>query len=270
MEEEYTFRSQYTDRNGEKQTELDIQLAEGVGVILRGTTDDEGKFHRDFYYPYVMNEEKTVDPPTEIDLKMDQDSFSGMCDEPRLGISLIFHMVNALQYNRENVRIDEITGVALSALSIHGKILIPLEKTEKQLQNAKSDKNNRNRLMEAAKRGDEGAIETLTWQDMNNYAMINHRILQNREDLYTVLDTIFMPFGVECDEYTILGNIQNVEKLTNKWTKEGIYLLHVECNDLKFPVLIHERDLIGIPEPGRRFKGDIWMQGTVQYGGEEM
>ena len=119
--------------------------------------------------------------------------------------------------------------------------------------------------MEAAKRGDENALETLTWQEMNNYAIINKRILYDKEDLYSVLDTLFMPFGVECDEYSILGNILEVKKLQNKWTEEGMYLLKIECNDLKFPVLIHEKDLIGIPEPGRRFKGDIWMQGNVLY-----
>ena len=265
MEEEYTFCTHYIDVAGEEQVEMDVQLAPDVGVILRGTFDKDRNFHRDFYYPYVLNDERTVDVPSEIDLKMDRDTFTCMCDEPKVGISLIFHMINAMQYNRLNKKFEDMRGCALSALSIHGKVLIPLRKTDKQVQNAKTEKNNRSLLMEAAKRGVENALETLTWQEMNNYAIINKRILYDKEDLYSVLDTLFMPVGVECDEYSILGNILEVKKLQNKWTEEGMYLLKIECNDLKFPVLIHEKDLIGIPEPGRRFKGDIWMQGNVLY-----
>jgi len=32
---------------------------------------------------------------------------------------------------------------------------------------------------------------------------------------------------------------------------------------LNFQVCINEADLVGIPTPGRRFKGTVWMQGLA-------
>ena len=95
MEEEYTTCSHYQDSFGEDQVEMDIALAPGAGVILRGTLDEQKKFHREFYFPYLQNEEKTVGSPSEIDRKLDKDAYSCMCDEARLGISLIFHLINS-------------------------------------------------------------------------------------------------------------------------------------------------------------------------------
>ena len=52
--------------------------------------------------------------------------------------------------------------------------------------------------------------------------------------------------------------------------KEEIYRLRVECNDMVFTVAINKADLLGEPAPGRRFKGQIWMQGLVDFGVNDM
>ena len=62
---------------------------------------------------------------------------------------------------------------------------------------------------------------------------------------------------------SILGQIEDVEILINSITGEKIYAMEIECNDLHFRVTINEKDLLGEPAVGRRFKGNIWMQGTV-------
>ena len=72
-----------------------------------------------------------------------------------------------------------------------------------------------------------------------------------------------MPYGIESDQYSILGEILEVEEVENSLTEEKIYYLKVDCNDLVFCVTINERDLLGEPVAGRRFKGNIWMQGMV-------
>ena len=33
-----------------------------------------------------------------------------------------------------------------------------------------------------------------------------------KEDLYSIIDSCFMPCGVECDQYSIIGEIKEVEK----------------------------------------------------------
>ena len=63
----------------------------------------------------------------------------------------------------------------------------------------------RSSLLEAAKRGDEDAIETLTIEDIDLYSMVSRRIAH--EDVYSIIDTCFMPCGVECDQYAVIGEI---------------------------------------------------------------
>jgi len=74
-----------------------------------------------------------------------------------------------------------------------------------------------------------------------------------------------MPSGIECDQYSILGEIKEVICKKNRFTGEEIYDLKVECNDLYFRVGINKMDLLGEPLPGRRFKGKIWMMGTAHF-----
>ena len=74
-----------------------------------------------------------------------------------------------------------------------------------------------------------------------------------------------MPTGVECDQYSILGEIVNIRVKSNVYTHENILDLKVKCMDAVFHVCINEKDLLGVPAIGRRFKGNVWMQGEVEF-----
>ena len=101
-------------------------------------------------------------------------------------------------------------------------------------------------LIEAAKRGDEEAMETLTIGEYNEAALIAERVMT--EDVYSVIDTTFMPCGVESDHYSVLGTILETQKVQNRWTGETVHVLTVDCNDIIFDVAINDADLAGIPE----------------------
>ena len=189
-----------------------------------------------------------------------------MIDESSVGISLIFYIQNFLDYTERRLRRDtafRIQSVNFSGLSVSGKILLPIRKTMKQIQKAKVAARDRISLIEAAKNGDEDAMETLTIEDIDLYSQITRRIM--KEDLYSVIDSCFMPCGVECDQYSIIGEIKELQKIKNIYTKEDVYLLQVECNDLNLLVCINSKDLLGEPAIGRRFKGQIWMQGSLNF-----
>lgn len=85
------------------------------------------------------------------------------------------------------------------------------------------------------------------------------------EDLYSIVDTCFMPAGMECDQYSIIGDILEMEEIENTFTHEKIYHFLLECNDIHFSVIINQKDLFGEPAVGRRFKGDVWLQGYVDF-----
>ena len=188
-----------------------------------------------------------------------------MLDDYKVGISLIFYVSNSMEYRirRQNHLSLDSESVNLSAWSVDGKILLPIQKTARQIELAKVASINRNSLLEAAKHGDEDAMETLTIEDIDLYSKISRRI--RKEDVYSIIESCFMPWGIECDQYAIVGEIKEVRSLTNFITGEEIYNLTIECNDIMFNVGINQADLLGEPAPGRRFKGQIWMTGKVNF-----
>lgn len=54
-------------------------------------------------------------------------------------------------------------------------------------------------------------MESLTIEDIDLYSQISRRAM--KEDLYSIIDSCFMPCGVECDQYSVIGEIEEVEKL---------------------------------------------------------
>ena len=97
----------------------------------------------------------------------------------------------------------------------------------------------------------------------STYSLLSKRI--THEDVLSIVDTYFMPYGIESDQYSVLGEIMDVTLLQNRFTEENVYSMEIMCNDILFSVCINQKDLLGEPEVGRRFKGNIWMQGSVKY-----
>ena len=133
----------------------------------------------------------------------------------------------------------------------------------KQIEKAQVASKERYSLLEAARNGDEDAIETLTIEDIDMYSQISRRVL--KEDIYSIVDSSFMPSGIECDQYAVIGEILQLEEKVNQITGEVVYDLTLECSDVIFHVGIARRDLLGEPMIGRRFKGQIWMQGVAVF-----
>ena len=100
-------------------------------------------------------------------------------------------------------------------------------------------------------------------EDIDTYSMISGRIAN--EDIYSIVDTYFMPYGMECDLYNIMGEITEWSITKNTLTNEEIYQIRIFCNDMEMDICVNAKDLLGKPEVGRRFKGVIWLQGNVDF-----
>ena len=98
---------------------------------------------------------------------------------------------------------------------------------------------------------------------MDTYSNISKKILN--EDVFSIVDSYFMPYGVECDQYSVLGEILECQKVKNELTNEDIYIMTINCNELNFELCINEKDIFGEPKVGRRFKGYIWLQGFINF-----
>jgi hypothetical protein len=238
----------------------------GIGITVCGVFDENDKFTYDYYYPYLRGDGVTTREDVSIERHASQESYAGVCDDIQVGISLIFYLQDFIPYIKAQA-LGKLpirgTSLTLSGLSVNGSIMMPIMKDEQQRKREKKESANRVNLINAARKGDEDAIETLTLEDMDIYTSISRRI--QKEDVFSLVDTYFMPYGVECDHYSILGEIMEIRRLSNIITKEEIYLLKICCNELTFDVSINIMDLFGEPQVGRRFKGIIWLQGFINY-----
>lgn len=241
-------------------------FAQDIGIAVCGEFDAEEKFTYDYFYPYLRGTGISSCEDVSVERHADKESYAGVCDDIKVGVSLIFYLQNIVPYVKaQTTDMLPVTGttLTLSGLSISGNILLPIGKDESDRRRIQKESMSRNQLIAAARRGDEDAIESLTLEDMDIYSTISKKILT--EDVFSLVDTYFMPYGVECDQYSVMGEIMDISLRVNRITREEIYVLHLCCNDLEFDVCINKEDLYGEPQIGRRFKGVIWMQGYINY-----
>lgn len=249
----------------ETMTEVIKDFGERMGFAIRGVYDEKGFFHLEHYFPYFCGQTMTAKENVIINKRVDTDAYTGMCDDVRLGVSLIFYLQNSIDYmeTKGMDNISRLVPITLSGMSIEGRIILGIDSTEQQLKNRSAQAKKRNQLIAEAKAGNQEAIDSLTIDDIDLYAMISRRA--RKEDIYSIVDNCFIPYGSESDNYTILGTILNWKCVLNQYTQEEVYELYISCNDLNYSICINKRDLQGEPMVGRRFKGNIWMQGKVDF-----
>lgn len=246
--------------------EFSLNFGEQIGITVRGEYDENNQFTFDYYFPYLRGQNITTREDVSIERHAARESYAGVCDDIKVGVSLIFYVQNVIPYIRaKNSGLLPIRGttLAMTGLSLSGTIMLPLIKNAAQKELSKQLTADRSKLLAAARQGDEDAIETLTLEDMDTYTAISRKI--HKQDIYSIVDTYFMPYGVECDQYSVLGDIQECRVVTNSITAERVYIMTLNCNNLCFDVCINSKDLLGEPAVGRRFKGTIWLQGYINF-----
>lgn len=247
-------------------TEMSMKFGPNFGITIRGEYDQNDVFHMDNYFPHLIGTGTNAREEVSINKRVDTESYTGMCDDYRIGVSLIFYLQNVAEYlEKKNINkdVDLNVPITLAALALEGRVLLPIEKDEIQVKNISAEKTNRNNLIAEAKKGNQDAIDSLTIDDIDTYAMVSRRA--KKEDIYSIVDTCFIPFGSESDNYSIIAVILDSKLITNSFTKEEIYDMDLLCNDIIFRLCINKEDVLGEPLPGRRFKGNIWMQGKITF-----
>lgn len=247
--------------------EFSRDVGENIGITAAGTFSEDDLFHTDYYFPYLKGTGITSTEDVSVERHAARDSYAGICDDVRLGMSLIFFVQNKIPYISAQVSGKlpiKGTTLTLSGLSIKGMVILPSENVSSSKDpDEDASRVERIRLMQKARGGDEEAIEELTMKDMDLFSEVSKRVA--REDLYSIVYTSLMPYGVECDQYNIIGEIIKVRRILNNISKEEVYILTLYVNDLTFDVAINIMDLLGEPKPGRRFKGIVWLQGRINY-----
>lgn len=235
------------------------------GICIKGSYNGSNKFRMEYYYPYLKSDCASNIEELSIERHADKDSYAIICDEVKAGVTLIFYLQNIFDYYNYKSKSESICGrsIFLSGLSNTGRILLPIIKNDQQIKKIKKDALVRNNLIAAARNGDEEAMENLTIDDLDTYSQISRRVL--REDVYSIVDSTFMPYGVECDQYAVIGEILDYSYETNHYSGEKICIMVLDCNDVILKTAINTADLVGEPQVGRRFKGSMWISAHVNF-----
>lgn len=266
VEESFTHQIVVSYNESADYCELQKEYGQDIGITLCGELDEEENFDIDYYFPYFEGSGITTYADVIVEKRIEKEQYVGICEDPKVGISLIFHLQNGIEYMKEQ-RMGLVSkqniAVTFSGLALSGTILLPVKKSEEQIQNEKESSKNRKNLLNAARSGDQTAIETLTLDDIDTYSRVSRRLIH--EDIFSIVDTYFMPYGVECDLYSIMGEILAVRERQNDLTGEELYQMKLNVNELQFDICVPKKDVLGEPEMGRRFKGTIWLQGYLNF-----
>lgn len=243
--------------------ELSLEFMSGIGLKVIGQYDGNNQFHMESYYPYAYGRFISVSEECYIAKKLDNTEYSGLCEDYRVGVSLIFHYIDTVEQigkpegNRSSGKRD----IKLSALSTNGVVLLPTLHSNRVIDGTDEGMVNLQMVAEA-KNGNSEAIERLTMEELDIFTQIDKRI--ENEDLLSIVETSLIPYGMDSEVYKILGVILEVEYLVNPILNEKLARLKLRCNGIIFDVVINCMDLQGEPEVGRRFRGIIWLQGVAE------
>ncbi|MBR4314522.1 MAG: DUF3881 family protein [Lachnospiraceae bacterium] len=114
--------------------QYNLPVCNGAGISVIGEQEKDQLALIDFYYPYLKGYDYTLIQECTIEKHSDKESYAGIIDDYRLGIALIFYLTNGNVYNSlikkhkiSDIKIDKIY---LSALSVSGRIILPIDKKE--------------------------------------------------------------------------------------------------------------------------------------------
>lgn len=108
------------EQEGSRFCELRTEVAPGMGVAMIGEMSPKGTFSREYYFPYVKNPDVSSEAECSIQRHTERETYAGLLDEYRVGISLIFYMENSMEYRMRRSARQPVQpkGAALTGLAV--------------------------------------------------------------------------------------------------------------------------------------------------------
>ena len=103
--------------------EMRAEVAPGLGISIVGELNEEGNFEREYYFPYLESNVVGSTEECSVQRHTEKETYSGMVDENRVGITLIFYIQNFLDFREKMLDKEHhsrIGSVCFSGMSIGG------------------------------------------------------------------------------------------------------------------------------------------------------
>ena len=150
---------------------------------------------------------------------------------------------------------------SLAAFADFARVLLPVDEKEKVPAEDKQSWQKHEELMNNVRNGDVQALEALATADLGRLAMVSRRL--EHEDVYSIVDGCFVPHGIECVDYELIGDITEIVETENVMTGEKLFCFRVGYRNLDFVIAVNAKDVHGEPKVGRRLKCPIWLMGRI-------
>ena len=79
--------------------EMRTEVAPGLGISIVGELNEEGNFEREYYFPYLESNVVGSTEECSVQRHTEKETYAGMVDENRVGITLIFYIQNFLDFS---------------------------------------------------------------------------------------------------------------------------------------------------------------------------
>ena len=98
-----TFTHQMTVSYNEEADYCEFQKEYGqdVGITLCGELDDHDQFDMEYYFPYFQGSGVTTYADVSIEKRIEREQYVGICEDAKIGITIIFYLQNVPQYLKE-------------------------------------------------------------------------------------------------------------------------------------------------------------------------
>ena len=241
------------------------EVAGHAGIAVVGEMDERGVLQPEYYFPYISSTHISSDAHITWDKQAQRNGFIGMCEDFRMGMALIFTVRNVtevLKQEETGLLSNGFGKVCFSVLAEDAEILLPIHQPEVSVRHVNEAEAYRLQLMNDANNGNEKAMEQLASHDVQMY---QHLMSQLHEtDVYTLVESFFMPHGMESDQYYFLGRIAALQQIRNEFTGEFYYRMVVETNRMMLVTAVNTKDVLGVPEVGRRIRCHGWLLGELK------
>ena len=96
VENTFTHQTIVSYQNWADYCEFQKEYGQNVGITLCGELDEFENFDADYYFPYFEGSGVTTYADVIVEKRIEKEEYVGICEDPKVGISLIFHLQNRL------------------------------------------------------------------------------------------------------------------------------------------------------------------------------
>ncbi|WP_281816318.1 DUF3881 family protein [Vallitalea longa] len=244
--------------------ELLKEYGDTFGIIVRGELDENEEMKIFSVIPYKKGKLPMDIDEVDVIYSDNKDDYYVYFEDIKTGNPITFYLQNVVDY----LDIDEdeeayVENIRLVALSTEGTVILPINKDQVDKNLEQEEEEWRANLLELARDGDEEALQLLEIDAEQSAELF--KVRTKHEDLLTILEGFFIPYGLNDAEYSILGTIEDFKIKTNSLTKEKVYILDLICLNFKLQVCVNKKDLVGVPSKGMRFKGICYVEGYLEF-----